>query len=628
MPKLLNEVMWRRATGLLILSILSSGMAEERLLKAEVPSKFLNTPRTVRIYLPASYHQESNRRYPVVYLHDGQNLFSWAGTNVCFGWGNWELDRTVDELSRTKKMPEVILVGIDNSSARYGEYCGRHQAGDTKANTDFENYCAFLIQELKPRIDSAYRTRPEATNTATMGSSLGGICSIILAWEHPDVFGKAASLSGAFQVEKTNFLVNVLQAYSGKAKPTRLYLDSGVVDFTGGDDGRKLTANVAEEFKRLGWSDNLMRYVDEKPLTLAELEKAGLRKDKWAEAQTSQHNEFYWRLRSWRALTFLFPQTAAWSDVSGALLDRLTNSGAKPAWPGGCSGVVANRLNGEVTIKVVGSGLWRSSDVGKTWQRVDQETVSGRDETGWATSVDQNNPSRVVSFSLDGAAGWTTDGRNWKEFTSLGRNWDFGSVDWAASEPKTIISARHETTPPGEIYITLDGGLTWKLQSVHLNEKRERISMVGALGANSFIYSKGEGIYRSTDAGAVWTKVSSANPQTRIPILFRDAHYLGTAAGLLVSKDQGATWQAQGTATSIWLGPFFGNNENQMVVVGETGIFLTTNAGQTWTAAAGLKSKEGNFVFSPNWFGCYAWDPKNNILYASAMGNPVYKLQL
>ncbi len=137
---------------------------------------------------------------------------------------------------------------------------------------------------------------------------MGGTCSVILAWEHPEVFGKAASLSGAFQVEKTNFLNNVLRPYQGKAKPIRLYLDSGVVDFTGGDDGQKLTSAVVAEFKRIGWGKELMHFLDEKPLTLAEIEKTGLRRDKWAEAQTSQQNEFYWRLRVWRALVFLFPR--------------------------------------------------------------------------------------------------------------------------------------------------------------------------------------------------------------------------------------------------------------------------------------------------------------------------------
>ena len=140
---------------------------------------------------------------------------------------------------------------------------------------------------------------------------MGGICSIILAWEHPEVFGKAASLSGAFHVEKAGFLGKVLRPYQGKPKPVRLYLDSGVVDFMGGDDGKRLTAAVAEECKRIGWGDSLLHFVDEKPLTPAELEKAQLRPDKWPEAQKSQHNEFYWRVRAWRPLTFLFPKPTA-----------------------------------------------------------------------------------------------------------------------------------------------------------------------------------------------------------------------------------------------------------------------------------------------------------------------------
>ena len=140
-----------------------------------------------------------------------------------------------------------------------------------------------------------------------MGSSMGGLCSVVLAWEQPEVFGGAASLSGAFMVEGTNFLNAVLRPYQAKPKPARIYLDSGSVDFMGGDDGRSLTKAVAQELRRIGWDQELMLWLDAKPLTAADLEKTGLRRDKRAEAQTSQHNEFYWRLRAWRALTFLFP---------------------------------------------------------------------------------------------------------------------------------------------------------------------------------------------------------------------------------------------------------------------------------------------------------------------------------
>lgn len=324
------------------------------------------------------------------------------------------------------------------------------------------------------------------------------------------------------------------------------------------------------------------------------------------------------------------PAVAAekWTDISSPLLARLTNSGAKTDWPGGCSGVVVNRTNGEVTIKVVGLGLWRSSNQGTNWQRIDDKTISGRDETGWATSADRNVPSRMASFSLDGSAGWTTDGIRWQKFTSLGRNWDYGSVDWATPVPKTIIAAKHETTPPGEVYVTQDGGVTWKLLSIHLHKSTERVSMVGALAATTLIYGNGDGIHRSQDAGVTWTKVSTANPQTRIPVLFRGAHYLAGTNGLLVSKDLGASWQEQGAPANIWQGPFFGRDEQEMLVIGKDAVLLTKDASQTWKQVASLKAKEGSFLFTPNWFGCYAWDPVNNLLYASSMGNPVYKLAL
>ena len=200
------------------------------------------------------------------------------------------------------------MVAVDNSWGRLGEYSGRHHApGEMATNTTFENYESFLITELKPQMDRDYRTLPGAAHTAVMGSSLGGLCSVVLAWDHPEIFGGAASLSGSFQVEQTNFLNEVLKSFHGPPKPFRVYLDSGVVDFMGGDDNGSLTQQAAAEFRRIGWANNLEWFVDRRPLTPAKLKKCGLRRDKWAEAQTSQHNEFYWRLRSWRSLTFLFP---------------------------------------------------------------------------------------------------------------------------------------------------------------------------------------------------------------------------------------------------------------------------------------------------------------------------------
>jgi len=325
-------------------------------------------------------------------------------------------------------------------------------------------------------------------------------------------------------------------------------------------------------------------------------------------------------------------RAAEWVDVSSGLLTRLTNDGVKLGWPGGCSGVVANRTNGEVTIKVVGQGLWRSADQGKNWARVDGNVISGRDETGWATVADAESPGRIASFSLDGTAGWTADGARWQKFASQGRNWDFGSVDWSVPEPKTIMAAKHETSPAGEVYVSQDGGAAWRKLDVLLGDSRGRAFMLGALGGDTVIYSKGEGIHRSTDAGHMWTKVSELYPQTRIPVNFRGASYLGGTNGLFVSRDQGATWRVQGAAVNIWQGPFFGRDEKEMLVVGKDGAFVTHDAGATWKLAAALKGQSAGggagFLFTPNWFGCYAWDPVNHLLYASSMGNPVFKQEL
>jgi hypothetical protein len=101
-----------------------------------------------------------------------------------------------------------------------------------------------------------------------------------------------------------------------------------------------------------------------------------------------------------------------------------------------------------------------------------------------------------------------------------------------------------------------------------------------------------------------------------------------TGSGLVVSRDRGASWQAQGGEVNIWQGPFFGRDEKEMVVVGPDGAFMTKNGGETWARVAGLKPKEGNYTFTPNWFGCYAWDPVQHLLYASAMGNSVYGIPL
>ena len=104
------------------------------------------------------------------------------------------------------------MVGVDNSRSRYKEYRGwvKPADGTNTDNSKFDAYATFLTKELKPKIDRDYRTLKTPANTGIMGSSLGGICSLALAWDNPRVFGRVASLSGSFHIEKRNFLERVL----------------------------------------------------------------------------------------------------------------------------------------------------------------------------------------------------------------------------------------------------------------------------------------------------------------------------------------------------------------------------------------------------------------------------------
>lgn len=280
-------------------------------LESRFVSGILGTSRCVRVALPASYLRRPDARYPVLYLHDGQNVFSSAGPHACFGWGNWQADLTAVALAASNRCRGVIVVGVDNTRERYMEYRGlvARKEGRVPDSDPYRLYSRFLVEELKPWIDRQYRTLPDAANTAVLGSSMGGLCSLSLGWEFPGVFGLVGCMSGAFQVERQAFAREVLEPYRGSPPPLRVYIDSGVVDYGGDDDGRRHTDRVVAQLRRIGWADgtNLLRVLDRLPLTPDQLRRAEAPSSKWAEAAVNQHNELYWRLRLPGALEWLFP---------------------------------------------------------------------------------------------------------------------------------------------------------------------------------------------------------------------------------------------------------------------------------------------------------------------------------
>lgn len=187
----------------------------------------LDRSADISVWLPPGYHH-SRRRYPVIYLHDGGNLFdpvtSFAGTT-------WRADEALTWL-HTQGL-DAIAVGVPCSPDRrieeYTPYLDtrvlaqRPGLGEAAADT----YVDFLTDHLKPWVDSALRTRPDRENTLIAGSSMGGVVSMHAWVRRPDVFGGVGAFSTAFWVPGEQHLREIELAIAAPRPPTRFYLDVG-----------------------------------------------------------------------------------------------------------------------------------------------------------------------------------------------------------------------------------------------------------------------------------------------------------------------------------------------------------------------------------------------------------------
>ncbi len=227
--------------------------------------------RNIIVWLPPSYSRENSKKYPVLYMHDGQNIVDPETSSMGIDWG---IDEAADSLIRQNKIREIIIVGIYNSSDRSAEY----------SHSDLgEKYMNFIVNELKPFIDKNYRTKSDRENTATMGSSMGGLISLMLVWEHSETFSQAGCLSPAFKVAEFDY-IPWIQKYTGKKKDIKIYVDNGGV----------------------GVEERLQPGIEE---TLAELEKRGYKEGKELSVyfdKDAEHNEAAWSNRIWRPLIFMF----------------------------------------------------------------------------------------------------------------------------------------------------------------------------------------------------------------------------------------------------------------------------------------------------------------------------------
>ncbi len=194
------------------------------------------TPRNVEIWLPPDYDQSHGTRYAVLYMQDGQNLFEPQKSFVGVDWG---MDEALTRLSLAKEVQPTLVVGIWNTPQRLREYLPQRPFENPlaprvkrKVIKNYggmplsDHYLSFMVEELKPFIDSRYRTRPEREFTFVMGSSMGGLISLYALLEYPHVFSGAGSLSTHWPFAHKLFR-KYLKARLSKPGGQKIYLDYG-----------------------------------------------------------------------------------------------------------------------------------------------------------------------------------------------------------------------------------------------------------------------------------------------------------------------------------------------------------------------------------------------------------------
>ena len=253
-------------------------------------SKVLHNTRMLRVWLPANYASPRNahRSYPVLYLHDGQNLFDDATAN----FGEWHVDETVEHLVGSFKIAPMIVVGIDNARDKRGsEYLPYYDPHNKQYGTPDEknlrgkDYATFLLTEVMPFVEKKYRVSRGAANTGIGGSSYGGVISLYTVLQHPGIFGHVLVESPVLGVGDGQLLKDAEQA---KQLPQKMFLAMGTSETHDSEYNAQLVKSL-EELQTI-------------------LRKKGMGRDrlKVVVEEGAVHNEGAWSQRLPAALLFLY----------------------------------------------------------------------------------------------------------------------------------------------------------------------------------------------------------------------------------------------------------------------------------------------------------------------------------
>jgi len=256
-------------------------------------SKVFGNKRTIRVFLPPGYDENNQKkRYAVLYLNDGQNLFDVSSS--VFNPMEWQVDETVLRLINEKKIQPLIVVGIDNGGRRVrdNEYLPYEDKflNPPLPNPEGYKYTEFLTQEVMPFIEQRYRVRKGAENTGLGGSSYGALISLYTIIRKPDIFGKVLLESPSFYVSEAQILK---EAEKLRKLPQKVYLgvgtnEGGRAQCKSGDWNEEAVQDVLKLKKILqdkGFGDKQLKVVVE---------------------DCAVHNEDAWARRFPEALKFLY----------------------------------------------------------------------------------------------------------------------------------------------------------------------------------------------------------------------------------------------------------------------------------------------------------------------------------
>ena len=255
-------------------------------------SHFLDSERQITVCTPPGYHAGS-QRYPVFYLHDGQNLFEPARAYV--PGQIWHAASTASRLVENGLIQPLILVGIDHAGPRRIDELTPTRDLKSNRGGQAKAYGSMITEELKPLIDTLFRTRPEAASTGLGGSSLGGLATLYLGFRLPLVFGRLAILSPSLWWDNRLMLQRIRM--NRHAQRARIWLDIGTREGRAHVQNVKNTRQLRDTLIARGWQEGTsLRYFEDPGAT---------------------HSEHAWAHRFPEVLKFLFPPLSPTPPAEG-----------------------------------------------------------------------------------------------------------------------------------------------------------------------------------------------------------------------------------------------------------------------------------------------------------------------